>query len=319
MRRAGWFWIAIFGVSLSASAQTRYATSFKSTDPFDANGAVMSSPQHVTVPGVLVLPAGQGPFPAVVISNSSAGTEDRVWERLLEDLPRRGYAAFGIQSFQARGLSGSVGSNQQAVSFQGPAVDALYALEYLRGRPEIDPTRICVTGHSRGGQTSFNFTYFRAFLELAQFKGDPFACNISINSGGHYRPPRNETTGRPALVILGEKDDVWHLDVVRSFIEELRAAGNPIETFTVARSFHSLTAEPIWCPQAQTARGCREMVVYTERGPTMKGKLINRREGWQLCGKYGYHCAYGAMELYPEMFDALARFLDRAIGPDRPR
>ena len=319
MRRAVLYCLLLAGAALSANAQTRQEVSFETVDPFDSDGALMSSPRRLAVPGTLVLPAGAGPFPAVVVSNSSAGTEDRIWERLLVDLPQRGYAALGIQSFKARGIHGGVGSRQQAVSFQGPATDALHALEYLRSRPDIDPSRICVIGHSRGGQTAFNFTYFKAFHELAGFKGQPFACNVSINSGGHYRPVRIETTGRPALVFLGEKDDVWHLDVTRAFIEEVRAAGSPVEVHTIKGSYHSLTAAPIWCASEMSARGCRDMIVYGERGPMLRGKLISRREGWELCGKYGYHCAYGDMELYPGMFGVAAAFFDRVIGNAAPR
>jgi hypothetical protein len=168
-------------------------------------------------------------------------------------------------------------------------------------------------GHSRAGQVAFNFTYFKAFLDLAQFKGDPFACNISINSGSWWKPPSPETTGRPALVFLGEHDDVWHQDVIVRWLDELTAAGNPIERHTLKGSYHDLSNWPIWCPRVQTGRNCREQIVYTAQGPVLKGVTTTRAEVFKTCGTYGYTCGYGKMELYPEMLDVATSFMTRVL------
>lgn len=304
----------MLSVASVCSAQSRVEVSFQSLDPFTSDGVIMPSPQPLTVTGTLVLPSGTGPFPAVVISSSSAGTDDRIMARLLEDLPARGYAALGVQSFKARGLQGGVDSRQQVVSLQGPAVDALYALEFLRSRSEIDPKRICVTGHSRGGETAFSFTYFKAFHELANYKGEGFDCHISISAAGRFRPERMESTRKPALFFFAEKDDAWFYEGTRAWLKELASAGHPVETFTIPNSYHSLTAEPIWCPQAQTGRACKEPTFYSAQGGSVRGKQMTRAEGWRLCGRYGFHCGYGQMELYPVMLGAMLEFLDRAIG-----
>jgi dienelactone hydrolase len=295
-------------------AQQQAEVSIVSRDVFTVDGLRVEHPKEVTVPGRLALPGGPGPFPAVVVVNSSAGTEDRIWSRLMADLPAQGFAALGIQTFVGRGIRGGVDSNQGEVSFLAAPVDALHALRYLRTRPDIDPKRICVIGHSRGGQAAFNFLYFKSFHQLAGVGEEPFACNISINTGGHYRPASLEATGKPALVFIGERDDVWHMDVYRAFVEEVRNAGNPVEIHVLKNSYHSLTAERVYCPQAQQVRACREQVVYTDKGLLVQGRLSTQKKGWRTCGRWGYHCGYGNMELYDDMYTVVVDFLRRAVG-----
>ena len=299
-------------------AQGATDVSISSIDLFNVDGRRVDKPLPVPIPGKLVLPSGSGPFPALVVVNSSAGTDDRIWDRLLADLPAHGFAALGLQTFVGRGIRGGVDSRQGEVSFLAAPTDALFALKYLRGRPEIDATRICVIGHSRGGQAAFNFLYFNTFLQLVAFQDEPFACNISLNTGGHYRPENLQATGRPALVFIGEKDDVWHMDIYRSFVEQVRDAGNPVEVFTLKDSYHSLTSVREYCPRAMNAKGCREQVQYSEAGLRIGGRTITQKEGWSMCGGWGYYCGYGSMDKYPDMLSKTVEFLRRVI-PERPR
>lgn len=305
--------VALAWLPALAIAQQHVELSIASRDVFTIDGLRVERPKDVSIRSRLVLPAGQGPFPAVVVVNSSAGTDDRIWNRLLADLPAQGFATLGIQTFVGRGIVGGVDSNQGEVSFLAAPVDALYALRYLRTRPDIDPKRICVIGHSRGGQAAFNFLYFKSFHHLAGVGEEPFACNVSINTGGHYRPESLEATGKPALVFIGERDDVWHMDVYRAFVEEVRNAGNPVEIHVLKDSYHSLTSERVYCPQAQQVKGCREQVVYTDKGLLVRGRLSTQREGWRTCGNWGYHCGYGNMDLYGDMYAVAVDFLRRAV------
>jgi dienelactone hydrolase len=300
-----------------ALAQQQVDVSIASRDVFNIDGRQVERPKDVSIPSRLIIPGGQGPFPAVIVVNSSAGTDDRIWSRLLTDLPAQGFATLGIQTFVGRGIGGGVSTNQGEVSFLAAPVDALYALRYLRTRPDVDPKRICVIGHSRGGQAAFNFLYFKSFHQLAGVGEEPFACNISINTGGHYRPESLEATGKHALVFIGERDDVWHMDVYRAFVEEVRKAGNPVEIHVLKNSYHSLTSERIYCPQAQHVKDCREQVVYTDKGLLVRGRLSTQREGWKTCGGWGYHCGEGNMELYGDMYTVAVDFLRRAVGSQK--
>jgi pimeloyl-ACP methyl ester carboxylesterase len=109
---------------------------------------------NVTLAGTLTMPSGDGPFPAVVLVSGS-GPQDRD-ESLLghkpfwviaDHLSRQGIA---VLRYDDRGMAKSTGSfsNATTVDF---ANDARCAVEFLRGQPKIDPSRVGIVGHSEGG------------------------------------------------------------------------------------------------------------------------------------------------------------------------
>ena len=106
--------------------------------------------------GTLTLPAGKGPFPAVVlVSGSGPNNQDE------SDGPNHpfldialGLAARGIASirYDKRTLDYPVSINQQTFTLTQEYVpDALAAIRLLDRQPAIDPRRIFVLGHSQGG------------------------------------------------------------------------------------------------------------------------------------------------------------------------
>lgn len=112
--------------------------------------------------GWLRLPAGAGPFPAVVLMHGCAGLTDAVragLEAHAAFLVGHGYAALILDSFEPRGLAG--GAVCRSTSKLGAAAwyrvhDAFNALRYLRGRPEIDGDRVFLLGQSNGGTVALN-------------------------------------------------------------------------------------------------------------------------------------------------------------------
>lgn len=104
--------------------------------------------------GALTLPAGQGPFPAVVLASGS-GPEDRnetvfghqPFAVLADYLTRRGFA---VLRYDDRGTGQSKGTYQGALTGDF-TTDARAALAYLRTRPDIRPHQVGLLGHSEGG------------------------------------------------------------------------------------------------------------------------------------------------------------------------
>ena len=110
--------------------------------------------QNVTLAATLTIPQGKGPFPAVVLITGS-GAQDRD-ESLLGHKPflvlsdyltRHGIAVLRADD---RGTAKSTGDFATATTADF-ATDAEAGIAYLKTRPEIDPHKIGLIGHSEGG------------------------------------------------------------------------------------------------------------------------------------------------------------------------
>jgi fermentation-respiration switch protein FrsA (DUF1100 family) len=110
----------------------------------------------IALAGTLTLPAGasaENPAPALVLVTGS-GAQDRdetifghkPFLVLADYLAKRGVA---VLRFDDRGVGDSEGDFSKATTFDF-AQDALAAVAYLKTRPEIDPKRIGIGGHSEG-------------------------------------------------------------------------------------------------------------------------------------------------------------------------
>ncbi len=107
----------------------------------------------VKLAGTLTLPASARPCPAVLLVTGS-GPQDRdetvlshkPFLAIAEHLARRGFA---VLRYDDRGVGGSTGDFLSATT-EDFAGDAAAGLAFLRGRPEVDPKRVGILGHSEG-------------------------------------------------------------------------------------------------------------------------------------------------------------------------
>jgi len=111
----------------------------------------------IQLAGTLTLPRDPGPHPAVVLMTGS-GAQDRdetmrpvttlkPFALLADALTSAGVA---VLRYDDRGVGGSSG-DYAAATIDDLAGDGRAALGYLRGRTDIDPSRIGLLGHSEGG------------------------------------------------------------------------------------------------------------------------------------------------------------------------
>ena len=123
--------------------------------PFPYRSEEVTYPSgDLTMAGTLTLPSAGGPFAAVLMITGS-GAQDRdetiaghkPFLLLADTLTRAGYAVLRVDD---RGVGGSTGDLQQA-SYDDLSGDLLAGLAFLRSRPEVDPARIGLFGHSEGG------------------------------------------------------------------------------------------------------------------------------------------------------------------------
>src|SRR3712207_445269 len=126
-----------------------------------------------TLAGDLHVPDGAaGPRPAFVVLHGFAGSKDRSHAELMARLFESwGYAAL---RFDFRGCGASEGRRGHILCHDQVA-DARNALTWLSGRPEVDPSRIGLIGHSFGA----------AVAVFAASVDGRFAACISSCGWGH--------------------------------------------------------------------------------------------------------------------------------------
>ncbi|WP_280235485.1 alpha/beta hydrolase family protein [Nocardia cyriacigeorgica] len=170
----------------------------------------------ITIAGTLTEPEGAGPFPAVLMLTGS-GPQDRNEELfghkpflLISDtLTRAGYAVLRVDD---RGVGGTGGKLDDA-TYDDLAADAAAGLAYLRTRPDIDPARIGLFGHSEGG-------YLAPLIASKPDSGVAFAILMAGPSvpGGDVLIEQNR-----ALVAAGGAPPE-EVDAQVAYITELTAA-----------------------------------------------------------------------------------------------
>ena len=133
------------------------AKNVRLTPPYREEEATFSNlTVNTRLNGTLTIPAGPGPFPAVVLL-SDAGLQDRdgvvgdfaPLGLLADYLTRRGVA---VLRFDDRGVGKSGGT--PALTTVDLVSDAQAGMNYLRTRPEIDLAHLGLVGHGEGGNVA---------------------------------------------------------------------------------------------------------------------------------------------------------------------
>lgn len=95
-------------------------------------------------------PEGKGPFPAVVYSHGQVPTPQMLqrarqggWKATCERLAADGFLAFvPVRAFSSDRRPPDLPANKRELS---------RAVDHVKSLPEVDPSRVAVMGHSRGG------------------------------------------------------------------------------------------------------------------------------------------------------------------------
>lgn len=231
-----------------------------------ANGAV-------TLAFSLDLPAGSGPFPAVVLGHGSGRvTRDRLGF-LASRLTALGFA---VLRFDKRGVGESTGTFVFVGTADSPAVfadlagDVAAGVRFLRTRPEIDPRRIGLAGVSQAGwilplaARQVGDIAFMVLLsgpvcsvgmemyysDLAERTTRPLAEVHALlpafkGPGGFDPVPTLRAIDTPTLWLLGLDDRSIPIPTTIANLQILKDAGRPFEWRTYEGLGHSLSGG-IW-------------------------------------------------------------------------
>ena len=168
----------------------------------------------IAITGLLQMPEGPGPFPAVILLHGCAGVE--IWNSMWsERLAASGYAVLSVDSFTPRGLTYICdGREAETASPWARALDAFGARAYLSSLDAIDPSRIAVMGMSHGGASVLEA------IQQATPAGastDPFRAAIAFYP--LCNPMRQVVT--PALILIGDQDRWVSSDWCAKYVDAL--------------------------------------------------------------------------------------------------
>lgn len=192
---------------------------------------------RVTVDGKLFLPKGaRDRVPVVIVVPGSLGIAATHLTHA-ETLTDLGVAAFVLDPFGPRNVTSTV-SNQTQYSFAASAFDVAAAVKALAARPKIDPRRIGLQGHSRGGSAVLT-AVTRRFCEAVH---DRSLCVRAVLaaypwSGHQFLDPDIGATEVRAIV--GDQDDWVSPQQIQGHVQAMRLRGGTASIRIVAGAEHS--------------------------------------------------------------------------------
>lgn len=142
----------------AAPAADQAARKLRLTPPYRESEVTFFNPEgKFKLAGTLTVPAGEGPFPAVVLLSDS-GPQNRdadlqgyhLFGILADYLTRRGVA---VLRFDDRGVGKSGGDHQRATTAD-LVTDAQAAMSFLRSRPLVAPGQVGLLGHGEGANVA---------------------------------------------------------------------------------------------------------------------------------------------------------------------
>ena len=221
----------------------------------------------------LDLPAGPGPFPAIVMGHGSGEVTRQQQVSLALGLVQAGFA---VLRYDKRGVGGSGGTYEVAGNvanservFPTLAGDMLAGVEFLKTRPEIDPARIGLFGVSQAGwiipfaasrspDVKFMIlvvgptvsvgveNYYSSLVEVSpSFPIEEAYARSRVYSGPHGFDPRPtlESLSTPGLWLLGGVDRSIPTPLTVEVLQSLQDSGRPYRWIVYPGADHNLAGQ----------------------------------------------------------------------------
>ena len=215
---------------------------FKSASPFELHHILrkMDSAPHHPVFGRLHMPEGDGPFACVIALHGSKG-----WRPHHDDhvaiWVEAGLAVFQLDCFESRQVDNVV-ADQMRVTHAMMTADAFNALNWLADHPQIDESRIAITGWSLGATVAL-YASWEPLAEVLSPSGLRFAAHMPFYPAAHIRPEIQRWSAAPIQILHGTIDNWTPIKFVHDFIEITRPHGANIEVQVYEGVHHSFDSE----------------------------------------------------------------------------
>lgn len=197
--------------------------------------------------GLLRLPNGPGPSPAIVLLHGCGGGWrglDERWGKLLADW---GYVALTVDRFGTRGITHACTGAVPPSTLH----DAYRALDFLVGQPTVDPDRVAVVGFSQGAMLAL------LSVESGQIER---TSKAKFRAAIGFYPICAGLKGNmtvPALIVIGELDDWTPASECRNLAEgrddwgisREKGKGIPIEITVYPGAYHDFDVPRFRTPE----------------------------------------------------------------------
>jgi carboxymethylenebutenolidase len=183
-----------------------------------------------TVSGMLYTPAGEGPFPALVVIHEWWGLNDWVKEQASK-LADQGYVTLAVDLYRGKVATIPEEAHElmRGVPQDRANRDLLAAADYLRSHKNVDPARVGSIGWCMGGGYS---------LDLAL--EDPRLAAAVINYGHLATSPNSlKKIHASILGIFGGQDRGIPVGDVRNFEQQMKQLGKSIEVVIFPDAGHA--------------------------------------------------------------------------------
>jgi dienelactone hydrolase len=172
---------------------------------------------------LLCRPEGKGPFAAVIWSHGKVEKEKKSgWQRMCEALASEGVLAFiPVREVERGTHPRDIFYNQAELS---------RAVDYVKGLPDVDPSRVALMGHSRGGLLTL-----MVGLERKDLKA------LIITAPADVRPyflgsvARVSRLNVPVLLLVEKGDEMGSLGAVDILDQALRNDRKEVRTIRYDR------------------------------------------------------------------------------------
>lgn len=245
-------------------------------------------PEGLMLNAVFFRPAGDGPFPAMVLHHGCGGMYDRrgepspiirAWASHLNSI---GVAALAVDSFRSRGY-------REMCTHAAPQPvrpgwernwDAFAALRYLRGRADVRADRVGVMGWSHGGSTTlWASSRVSSRRRAATQPGADFRLAIAFYPGcAAPLAVAGYDIAMPLLVLIGELDDWTPAAPCLALADSLHRHGASVDLVLYPDTHHGFDAPGnVHLTRSDTATAkARGGVVTLASNPAARADALER-------------------------------------------
>ena len=209
--------------------------------------------------GLLLIPRGKGPFPAVIMMHGCSGMLTKsgklkkrptYWSKWLK---QRGFIVLLADSFTPRGHRSICRiKNRPVEPDRERPYDAYGALKYLQARPDVRPDRIFLMGWSNGAM-SMLWTIKKGARARPRGLRHDFLAAIGFYPGCVKLSKTAYTTNIPVLLELGGADDWTPAKPCLRLVAKANKMGADMRADVHANAYHNFD-HPTSRPKVITTR-----------------------------------------------------------------